>query len=295
MIKKFTIEQFIEKSNVIHGNRYDYLDSYIIGGRRFIKYICKYHGLIEQRTSSHIRSGCKLCSDDRKRSTLGEFINKSNKTHNNIYDYSKSEYINNNTNVDIICQIHGLFTQTPHNHLKGQGCPNCNGGIQYSLDDFLNKARSVHGDKYDYSICNYEKSSKKIDIICKKHGMFKCIPVNHTFKGYGCPKCRNRISKNETDWLNNIGIMYEYRQYRIDKYFVDGFDPISNTIYEFNGDYWHGNPNKYNNNDINKSCKKKFGDLYNQTILKEESLKSLGYNVISIWESDWKLKNKKEL
>ena len=92
----------------------------------------------------------------------------------------------------------------------------------------------------------------------------------------------------EGKWLDDIGIEIENRQYKIGKYIVDGYNPSTNTIYEFNGDFWHGNPNKYNSSDINPQTKCSFGDLYRKTLNKEKALLKRGYNVISIWESDYK-------
>ena len=101
------------------------------------------------------------------------------------------------------------------------------------------------------------------------------------------------ISKKETEWLNSLNIPNdkEHRQVIIiidDKqYIVDGYDPESNTIYEFLGDYWHGNPKTTIQENINHQRNKSFGDLYKDTINKIEKLKTK-YNVIYIWESDYK-------
>ena len=75
---------------------------------------------------------------------------------------------------------------------------------------------------------------------------------------------------------------------------VDGYDPKTNTIYEFLGDYWHGNPERFNPNDIHHFCKKTYGQLYENTFSTMKKVKSLGYNVKYIWETDWlKFKHKK--
>ena len=103
--------------------------------------------------------------------------------------------------------------------------------------------------------------------------------------GNGCNQCGN-TSLIENQWLDSINV--KQRQVRIGKYIVDGYDTLTNTIYEFNGDFWHGNPNIYNSLDINRVSKKTFGELYENTINKEKELISLGYNVISIWESEYK-------
>ena len=63
---------------------------------------------------------------------------------------------------------------------------------------------------------------------------------------------------------------------------------MNKIIYEFNGDYWHGNPMKFSPNDINQQAHKTFGELHACTLEKERFLKEAGYTVISIWESDWK-------
>ena len=73
-----------------------------------------------------------------------------------------------------------------------------------------------------------------------------------------------------------------------DKYYLaDGYCSETNTVYEFNGDYWHGNPDVYNADDINKSTKTSFGELYKNTIRKENMLTKMGFNIVSIWENDW--------
>ena len=54
-----------------------------------------------------------------------KFIEKAKNRHGDKYDYSKVEYINSTTKVCIICKEHGEFWQTPHGHVRGQGCPKC--------------------------------------------------------------------------------------------------------------------------------------------------------------------------
>lgn len=68
----------------------------------------------------------------------------------------------------------------------------------------------------------------------------------------------------------------------------DAFDPKTNTIYEFYGDFWHGNPNIYKLDDINVANKKTFGELYLATLDREKLIKEAGYNLVSMWESDFK-------
>ena len=60
-----------------------------------------------------------------KRKTTEQFVAEAKAIHGDKYDYSKVEYINTNSNVCIICPEHGIFWQTPNNHLCGSGCPSC--------------------------------------------------------------------------------------------------------------------------------------------------------------------------
>jgi hypothetical protein len=92
-------------------------------------------------------------------------------------------------------------------------------------------------------------------------------------------------SLKEKEWLDSLGITE--RQYPIENYRVDGYDPETNTVYEFLGDYWHGNPEVYDPDEYNKSCSKTFGLLFDETNKRLEHIKSLGYNIITKWENDY--------
>ena len=138
-----------------------------------------------------------------KKKTREEFIELSNKKHNNKYDYSKIKYINNKTKVCIICPKHGEFWQTPHDHLRGKGCPEC-GKIKraqeraMSTEEFIKKAKQIHGDKYDYSKVEYVNNNTKICIKCNVCGAeFWQTPVNHINRSRprGCPVCGQRKRK----------------------------------------------------------------------------------------------------
>jgi len=88
-----------------------------------------------------------------------------------------------------------------------------------------------------------------------------------------------------------MGVMIENREKTIKikskSFYVDGFCPKTNTVYEFYGDFWHGNPKKYNSFEINPFSKKTYGELYNLTMKREKILKTNGYKIISVWESDF--------
>ena len=121
------------------------------------------------------------------------FIEKAKNIHKDKYDYSRVEYIDSKTKICIICPKHGEFWQTPANHLKGCGCPKCSFKKVSDLklkttNKFIEDAKNIHGDKYDYSKVEYKKSKEKVCITCPIHGDFYQTPQKH-LSGQGCPKC----------------------------------------------------------------------------------------------------------
>lgn len=117
------------------------------------------------------------------------FIEKSINVHGERYDYSNTLYVKSNEKLIITCRVHGEFKQTPNQHLsKKNGCPECSGNKPLTTESFIEKAKIIHGSKYDYSKSVYITSYKKISIICKSHGMFTQTP-NHHLSGAGCNSC----------------------------------------------------------------------------------------------------------
>ena len=98
--------------------------------------------------------------------------------YNNKFDYSKVNYINYISPVTIICPIHGEFETTPINHYKSEtGCSKCgrekaNKSESLTLEEFIQKANLIHGNKYDYSKVVYVNNYTPITIICPEHGEF---------------------------------------------------------------------------------------------------------------------------
>jgi hypothetical protein len=306
-----TTETFISEAKQLYGDTYDYSQTSYTNTKTKVIIICRKHGPFHQTPDDHLRkdnrcfgNGCSICRGIKigkgKRKSIETFINEANIVHNYKYDYSESEYVNSDTHIKIICPIHGFFNQTPKMHVNGkQECLICgrergDKARRYTTNEFIEKANKIHDNKYDYSLAIYNDASTKIIIICPKHGEFSQEPTNH-LSGQGCKACVHMISKLETAWLNYLNIPEKYRQINLKVSFkkrkvsVDAYDPYTNTIYEFYGDYWHGNillP-KFGTNKIHPIIKKSFGELYNETLKREQLLKLDGYNLISIWEDDW--------
>lgn len=188
MPKKDTVLDFIRKSKLSHGNRYIYDKVKYVNSHVKVIITCKIHGDFTTLPYTHYDGvNCEKCSWDEKRSV--GFIDKAKLLHKERYDYSLSIFVNNTDNVKIICKAHGIFEQSPGYHLKGGGCQKCYGeSIRSNTDSFIKKSKVIHNNLYDYSKVNYIIASEVVDIICKKHGVFKQLPSIH-LKGGGCSKC----------------------------------------------------------------------------------------------------------
>lgn len=110
--------------------------------------------------------------------TQETFLEKIRLIHNNFYDYSKVIFTKISEKIVIICPTHGKFEQLAKNHLKGIGCKKCGYESQSKIKisntiDWINKAKLLHSNFYDYSKVEYKHSMEKVIIICPIHGEFE--------------------------------------------------------------------------------------------------------------------------
>lgn len=251
----FSLSLFKNKAKKIHGITYCYNQSIYVNSRVSIKIKCnECNELFNQLPFVHLRgNGCSNCSG-KKPYTNKTFKQRANKVHNNRYDYSLVDIKNTHTKIGIICPQHNIFKQSPHNHLQGQGCPKCVGRI-LTTEDWINKARVVHRETYDYSLVKYVKGLIKVKIICEEHGCFKQTPSSH-LQGRGCPQCgtntlteQNILKLSETLYPNTNSQKYTKLSYKLNNNQVNthGFYDIliNNTHYiEVHGEQ-HYTPNNY--------------------------------------------------
>lgn len=184
-----------------------------------------------------------------KKLTTEQFIARAISKHGDRYTYDKCIYVDNYTSVIITCPEHGDFTQTPNKHIRGRGCRECTNNRTFTTEEFITKAESVHGNRYDYSESVYTRTRDKIDIICKIHGKFSQLARHHV-EGRGCPKCNN--SKGEDSimiFLNENNISYirekifnECKHERVLPF--DFYLPDHNLCIEYDGEH-HYNTYKH--------------------------------------------------
>ncbi|MCD8208271.1 MAG: hypothetical protein LUD72_10075 [Bacteroidales bacterium] len=220
MSKRLTGDEFKEKATEVHKGLYDYSNVVYRGVDKKVEIICPLHGSFLQRPMNHLKGqGCPICGKIKRpiprRKPLEVFIREARAVHNDKYGYDQVKYVNTNTYVGIICPDHGLFRQTPKNHLNGHGCPYCAGKNKTS-DMLIEEFKSVHGDRYDYSDVKYSGAKDKVRIICKEHGVFYQTPNDHLM-GKGCPKCVGQ-QKSEDDIISAFrrvhGDRYDYSKMR---------------------------------------------------------------------------------
>lgn len=173
------------------------------------------------------------------------FIDKAKLKHGDKYDYTLVCYINNRTKVDIICPEHGIFKQTPSDHLKGCGCPLCYAEkrkqVKTKLEDFIVKAKEIHNNKYNYSNVAFSGMTKPVTIICPKHGPFSMRPSNH-INGQGCPMCANE-KKGEYRKINIENFVERATEKHNGKYDYSKVEYINNhtkvcIICPEHGEFW---------------------------------------------------------
>lgn len=184
----------INKAKKIHNNKYLYHNVDYKTSKIPVKITCPAHGDFYQSFNSHLKGyGCSKCSKKNKPITE-EWINIVKNKFNYNFDYSKVNYITNKIPVCIICPIHGEFYSTPNNFIKSiYGCPKCNSIIKQkeskkTTKKFIEEAKKIHGEKYDYNNVDYINKRIKVKIICPIHGEFLQSPSVH-LNGCGCQKC----------------------------------------------------------------------------------------------------------
>ena len=290
VVKDKLYNQFIAKAKLKHGDKFDYSLVDYVNNKTNIIIICPEHGEFEQMPETHLKHhGCPKCFFDSlslsRKKSLNQFISDAKLKHNDKYDYSLVDYVNNKSKVKILCPEHGEFEQTPDSHLRSKyGCVECS--IQYqkmdkvcSLEDFISKSNLIHDNKYDYSLVDYKNAKTNVKITCPIHGEFIQVPDNHISKKYGCTKCSNcGVSKVENELIDFIKTIEDNVELSVNTILypkhIDIYLPSKKIGFEFNGLYWHNELYKDKNYHLDK------------TVLAEEK----GIKLIHIFEDEWMYK-----
>lgn len=223
--------------------------------------------------------------------TVEEFIERACKVHGNVYDYSLiKEYPGANKKIPIIDPIYGVFYQTPYNHLRGFGIrrryieSTTESKRKKRLQKFIEKAKIIHGNIYDYSEADYVDMKTKIKIIDKDYGIFYQTPEVH-LRGHGHP-FRKKVSSGEyiiENFLKKMNISYERQKSFPDlksnktnyKLRFDFYIPEYNTVIEFNGIQHYKKEYCFGKNKVEKFEKLNYNDLLKKIYAEKNNIKYL--------------------
>jgi len=202
MSQRTKLPDFIENSNSIHNNKYDYSQVDYQGALVKIKIACPIHDIFEQRPSDHLKGhGCDKCYKDSLKVTKEDFIKRSKDIHNK-YDYSQVEYVDYRTKVKIVCPIHDIFEQRPSQHLIGQGCTLCR---------------------------NIGRRKRRL-----KHISESKLNGAQLFPSFNKEACKlfDKISEEKNTYIQHAMNGGEFHIKELD-YWVDGYDEENNIVYEY--------------------------------------------------------------
>ena len=191
-------EDFVLRAVKKHGPKYDYSMVMYLRSDTKVDIVCPEHGIFSQIPNSHLNGrGCPECGKQKQleslRITVDEFLERAKKVHGDKYRYTDLNYVDLDTEIRIVCPKHGVFGQRPQKHLRGHGCRRCAKELphylQMTTESFIEKAKKIYGDQFDYSLVDYKKSCAKVKVVCREHGIYEVTPNNHLKKMGGCPAC----------------------------------------------------------------------------------------------------------
>lgn len=222
--KKYYIEKFIKK----HGDKYDYslmLSNKLYNKNDIIKIICPKHGCFEQRIQNHLQGkGCPKCGYEKsikaRKLNIDVIRLRLENLCANKLTYNIEEYKNTNAPITFVCNDCGKsFKRDLNSLMLNNSCPYCNGkprNLKYDTTEFIEAAKKIHEDKYDYSKVIYEKTDKKVCVICHRkdifgneHGEFWVTPHAHIGKMHsGCPKCSRKYKKTTEEFIQEASFIH---------------------------------------------------------------------------------------
>lgn len=257
-----TTKQFIEDAKAVHGNRYDYSKTVYTGVFNPVTITCPKHGDFSMLATEHLKGrGCRHCGYENRRRGVDsaravpqeEFLIRLQKRFGAKIECLHYNGISNNG--EFICHKHNkIFTITPKQLLKKQGCPICSSEYrseQFSkrrfitAEQFLTRAREVHGNTYEYDLQTYDSMTAKVRIKCKKHGWFWQSAHNH-LRGSGCRACVSTVSRTEKELLEQYKEYNPIPNYRGFGFEIDIWLPEHRVGIEYHGTIWHSTRFKKN-------------------------------------------------
>lgn len=266
--------------------------------------ICPEHGVFKQYPAQLRKNGagCPSCGEVRRRASQrlsqAEAIAKAREKHGDTYDYSGTVYTKGADKITFGCPEHGLVSMTANLHIHaGRGCPRCGDarrgyvtsseargkgsrskGLKHAAA-FVDKARAVHGNAYDYSEVEYLLQKLPVVIICPKHGRFEQTPEKHLKRAQGCPECGQIRSRGEASivkFMEPLADLLLRNRTVIKPKELDIYAPERKLAVEYCGEYWHG-----------ASSVEEEQKLKNRHLEKLRACEAQGIRLLTVYETEW--------
>jgi len=279
---------FVNKARLVHGDIFDYSRATEIDESGRCVIICPNHGAFWQFRGNHLEGrGCQLCSNEARTTTVAEFIERARAVHGDAtFDYSRVEQFKSTQGrVLIICPDHGEFLQAARDHMRGVGCSQCSQlRSKVTFAEFVARARTAHGDRYEYLEDSWGAERGFVTVICPDHGAYRQNWYNHSI-GMGCGRCRSFVSKPEIEIFELISEAASEEVLQSDRKVIcpkelDIWIPELRLSIEFNGTAYH---------DKAAWADSRSGDSWSREREKSAICAAQGIRLLQVWEDDYKL------
>lgn len=194
---RLTSDKVIEQFKQVHGDDFGYENVIYVGTHTKVEIYCKKHNLTFHQTPKNHKQGskCYYCGRENQiekaKKGIEEFTNELFKVYGYEYDFSKIDYVNTKTEIEVLCKTHGSFMRKPCDLLNGVACKKCKlDKSKYNNKElFIKESTKLFGDITDYSLVNEMGARNKVTLICTKHKCEFTLTVSSRLAGQKCPKC----------------------------------------------------------------------------------------------------------
>ena len=243
MPRKMSNDDFVNKSKHLYPNQFDYRDCLYQTAKIKVRLYCLLHRSCEEHTEvpvdvspdHHLNikkgSGCKRCKQEeaakRYSYTLSDVIKTASTIYGDKYDFSHAIYINAHQRIKGVCTEHSLPFETTYNQIKQGKCAGCEKCKSIKLErkgksisaskttsfiNYVEKAKGIHGEKYQYREDLYRGLSKDLTFDCVSCKNSITTRASRHLEGVGCPNCFPRmhyIPFDESDVIQHIDSVQE--------------------------------------------------------------------------------------
>lgn len=205
---------FLQKARAFHDDKFDYTDVTYVNANTPVTIICPTHGPFQQTPWNHLKGGCSRCAAEARavarRATVDVatvYAAAAQKGYELVDQPIKLKQVPLTTRVKLKCPSHNhAFSSTVKALISdARNCPKCKGfrisdSKTVAFQEFLERAKAVHSDKYSYNEATYKGLMQPMEIVCQQHGSFTQAPVHH-LSNKGCVICNRTGSYLTTEVL----------------------------------------------------------------------------------------------